>query len=72
MYKILEGKLRQEGITRVQLAKDLNLSISTVSEKLNQQERLKLNEARKIRDLYFPNETIDHLFFDGSNFKKSV
>jgi len=62
MYKFLEGKLRQEGITREQIAKDLNLTISTVSCKLNSNGRLKLAEAQKIRDLYFPTETIDYLF----------
>lgn len=62
MYPNLEGELRKNRITRQKLALDLNMSISTVSKKLTNPGRLKLSEAYKIRDMYFPEQSIEWLF----------
>ena len=62
MYRNLEGELRKQNITRQKLAEDLHMSISTVSKKLTKPGRLKLSEAYRIRDLYFPDKSIDWLF----------
>ena len=61
MYANLEGELRKKNITRQKIATDLHLNISTVSRKLSEEGRLKLVEAYKIRDLYFPNLEIEYL-----------
>lgn len=62
MYPNLEGELRKNSITRQKLAVDLNMNISTVSKKLTNPGRLKLSEAYKIRDMYFPSKSIEWLF----------
>lgn len=62
MYANLEGELRKRNITRQKIAKDMNLNIATVSRKLTENGRLKLSEAYKIRDLYFPDMSIEYLF----------
>lgn len=62
MYPNLEGELRKRNITRQRLAHDLNWNISTVSQKLNKRDRLKLNEAYNIRDRYFAGMEIEYLF----------
>lgn len=62
MYVNLEGELRKKRITRQKIAEDLNLNVSTISRKLTEPGRLKLIEAYKIRDLYFPDMRIEYLF----------
>lgn len=67
MYANLEGELRKKNITRQMIANDMKLNVSTVSRKLTENGRLKLNEAYKIRDLYFPSLSIEYLFATDDN-----
>lgn len=72
MYRKLIAKIYEKNIAKQDIAKSIGVNYNTILAKLNGKQPFKLDEAFKIRELYFPNETIDHLFFDGSNFKKSV
>lgn len=62
MYIFLEGLLKQEKVTRQMIADKLDLKISTVSGKLNDSSKLKFCEAKKIRDSFFPDYSLDYLF----------
>nr|DAX63388.1 MAG TPA: SOS-response transcriptional repressor [Caudoviricetes sp.] len=62
MYKNLEAELARNGITRIDIAEVLQLNISTVSNKLTIPKRLKLYEAVKIKEAFFPDLTLDYLF----------
>lgn len=71
MYPNLEGELRKKKITREKIAIDMDLSVSTVSRKLTEINRMKLREAYQIRDLYFPDKDIEYLFATDSD-KKAI
>ena len=62
MYLNFEGELRKRQITRQKIADDFKINVSTVSQKLTKKDRLKLDEAYKLRDLYCPGMEIDFLF----------
>ena len=62
MYRNLEAELARNGISRTDIAKALSVAIPTVSDKLNNTNRLKLVEAMAIRDTFFPGMPIDYLF----------
>ena len=61
-YRNLEAELAREGLTRENLAELLDVSVATMSKKLSYINRLKLYEAKRIRDLLFPELSIDYLF----------
>lgn len=62
MYRNLEAELARKGIKRADIAKVLGVTIGTVSEKLNTASKLKVVEAFKIRDTFFPDMDFDYLF----------
>lgn len=62
MYSNLRAEMARKGITNEMIAKAIGRNEGTTSAKLNHFDRLKLIECFKIRDLYFPTETIDYLF----------
>lgn len=62
MYRNLEAELRRNGITREKIAEILGVTISTASEKLTKPNRLKIDEANKIKLALFPTLTLDYLF----------
>lgn len=62
MYPNLEGELRKKKITRQKMADDFKCNVSTISQKLTKNGRLKLNEAYQIRNQYCPELSIEYLF----------
>lgn len=62
LYPNLEGELKKRDISRGRIAKDLCLSVSTVSRKLNEPNRLKFFEAHTIKKLYFPELSFEYLY----------
>ncbi len=62
MYKNLEAELRRKSITRADVAEAMGINIATASEKLTKPNRLKLGEAFKIKQHFFPDLSIEYLF----------
>jgi len=67
MFPILEGKLRENRITREGLATFLGVSVATVSSKMNGHSVFTLPEARKIRKFLRTDLTIEELFYTPSD-----
>ncbi|WP_427112395.1 hypothetical protein [Megasphaera sueciensis] len=62
MYNNLEAELRRQKIRRVDLANDLGLSISTVSEKLTGKSDISLSLALKIKGMLKVDMPLEVLF----------
>lgn len=65
MYKNLEAEFKRNGLTRTKIAAVLNLHVSTLSNKLTKNDRLKLCEAVKIKNEFFPDLTLEYLFAEN-------
>ena len=62
MYKNLEAELSRKGLTKTELAKEMGITISTLSLKLSGKSNLTLPEALKIKEILNVNLTIEELF----------
>lgn len=62
MYPNLNAEMARNQITYSDIIKVLNISPSTLSEKMNGKKDFKLGECKKIIKYIFPNYTIDYLF----------
>lgn len=62
MLKNLLAEMIRKDVTRQQIADLLNLSYNTVSTKLNGHYEFSVEEARKIKSVFFPDLTIEYLF----------
>lgn len=62
MYKNLEAELKRIDKSYKDLAKLLNLHVSTISAKMNGHTDFLLRECRNIKIFWFPNLTLDYLF----------
>ena len=62
MYKNLLAEMARRGINNIQIAKAIGINPSTLSAKLNSYDRLKLCEAEKIKNTFFPGMSIEYLF----------
>lgn len=62
MYKNLEAELTRKGITKLALARKLNMRYPTLVDKLNGKYRLYFDEALRIREVVCPNADLDFLF----------
>ena len=58
MYKNLLAEMARKGIINSQIAKAIGINPSTLSAKLNSYDRLKLCEAEKIKNTFFPGMSI--------------
>lgn len=67
MYQNLEAELKRSGIKREQIAAALGINIATVSAKLTRSDRLRLDEAMKIKRTFFPALGLDYLFETTDN-----
>ena len=54
--------MARRGINNIQIAKAIGINPSTLSAKLNSYDRLKLCEAEKIKNTFFPDMSIEYLF----------
>lgn len=57
----LEAEMKRKGISRMDIAKLLGVSYSTIHSRFNGGEWL-YSECVIIRDTYFPDSTLDYLF----------
>jgi plasmid maintenance system antidote protein VapI len=63
MYKILQGEMVKSGVTRKDIQRIIGVSANTVWRIFNDASRpFTLTEAKKIRDEFFPSQSIDELF----------
>lgn len=62
MRIFLEYRMRQEGVTRADIQKLLGVSEKTVRNKLSGETDFTWEEARKIRNAFFPKDDFIELF----------
>lgn len=61
-YPNLMAEMVRKGIPASEVAKAIDVNPATLSAKMNNANRLKLVEAAKIRDRFFPGLAMDYLF----------
>ena len=62
IYPNLSTEMVRIGTSANEIAKGVSINPATLSAKMNHENRLKLAEAAKIRDRFFPEFAIDYLF----------
>lgn len=62
MYKNLEKEMKSRGIKREQLVDLLEIAYNTVSGRINGDTRFYLDEALKVKKVFFPELEIEYLF----------
>ena len=62
MYLNLNAEMARNKITQIDMAKALNISTSTLSEKMTGKKDFKLKECKTIIKTLLPNNTMDYLF----------
>jgi len=62
IYPVLEDKMKDEKIKALDIAGRLGLNINSFYNRLNNKNLFKINECKIIKDVFFPNSTIDELF----------
>ena len=67
MFPSLRAEMARYGLKIKDIAKLLGITPKTAQHKLSGKAHFTTNEMRKIRDTYFPNLTIDYLFFDANS-----
>lgn len=61
-YSVLIGEIAKAHINYTEVAKALGISRDTLRYKLGGKRPFSIDEAYKIRDLFFPTKTIEELF----------
>lgn len=62
MYLNLKAEMIRNNISQYDLAKILDISTSTLSEKMNCKKDFKLTECKKIKAIFFKNCSLEYLF----------
>ncbi len=62
MYTNLLAEMRRKGLRQVDVAKCLNISPSTLSQKLKRKSEFDLSEAKKIKEFLGVNMPLEELF----------
>ena len=62
MFPNLEAEMARSKITQLQMAEMLQVTPTTLSFKLNGKSSLSLKECVHIKQLMFPDKTLDYLF----------
>ena len=62
MYPNLEAELARRGMTKLKLAKQLNMRYPTLIDKLNGKRRMYFDDAIRIRNVVCPEADLDYLF----------
>ena len=72
MFPNLEAEMARSKITQLQMAEMLQVTPTTLSFKLNGKSSLSLKECVLIKQLMFPDKTLDYLFAtdEQKNFAK--
>lgn len=66
MYSNLEAEMARFKITQAQLAKELGITATTLSLKLNGKSNLSLKECVKIKQILGTDESVDYLFAESN------
>lgn len=61
-YPNLRAEMARQGLTSLKMAQALCLNPGTLSAKLNDPSRFRLDEAFFLRDRFFPGQSIEYLF----------
>lgn len=72
MYINLENEMNIKKITKVSVSKLLNLRYATVIDKFSGKSRFFYDEAKQIKDHFFPELEIEYLFSSEDNQHKNV
>lgn len=67
MYQNLEKEMNMHKVTKVSISKLLNLRYATVIDKFNGKSRFFYDEAKQIKDSFFPELEIEYLFETNDN-----
>jgi len=62
MYQNLRAEMARKGLTIQDLAETLGVRYATMCDKLNGKYRFYYDEAKKIKDVHFPECDIEYLF----------
>ncbi len=62
MYPNLNAEMARKNVTQIDISEKLNISYSTVSDKINGKKDFKLKECKDIISKLLPGNTIDYLF----------
>ena len=62
VYPNLEAELKRNNKKREDVAKLLDIHVTTASEKLTVKDRLKLSEAITIKNAWFPTMSMEYLY----------
>lgn len=62
MYRNLEAEMARNNVSRKDIANSLNVRYATIIDKLKGKYPIKLDEAIKIKNEFFPNFTVEYLF----------
>ena len=65
MYSNLEAEMARVKMTQAQLAKELGITATTLSLKLNGKSNLSLKECMKIKQVLGTDLSVDYLFAEG-------
>lgn len=60
-YQNLKAEMKRIGVTQGDIAEFLSMSTNNVSLKINGKVSFTVDEAWKIRERFFPDETLDYL-----------
>ena len=72
MFPNLEAEMARSKITQLQMAEMLQVTPTTLSFKLNGKSSLSLKECVLIKQLMFPDKTLDYLFATDEQKEVSV
>lgn len=72
MFPNLEAEMARSKITQLQMAEMLQVTPTTLSFKLNGKSSLSLKECVLIKQLMFPDKTLDYLFATDELHSNSV
>lgn len=64
VYVNLKRELKKKKLYHRDIAEVLDLSVSAINQKMQGVISISIDEAFKIRDAFFPDKTVDYLFYD--------
>lgn len=67
MLRNLRAEMTRHNIKPKDLANLLDVRVATIYDKLNGRYDFSFNDARKIKEKFFPNENIEYLFENKEN-----
>ena len=62
-YVNLEAEIARKGVAKKEIAETLGVRLATVYDKLKGKYPFTLDEALKMKDKYFPEFTLEYLFY---------